>query len=491
MYAKNKRFNKWLYKVNEKFNNKFDYSKVEYINNDTKVNIICPTHGEYLQSPDSHLSSKFGCPKCGNARSNKNRVWKQENCIKAFKDKHSDKFDYSKVNYKSRYEKVTIICPIHGEFETTPDAHIGSKTGCPKCGRNMLSESLTEKIDDFIEKAKNIHGDKYDYSKVEYASTLTHITIICPIHGEFEQVPNNHLSGNGCPKCGFNLSKAESEISDLIPNAINNDRALINPKEIDILSHEYKFGIEYDGLLWHSYGKTFPNNFNEIQPYAHLEKTKLVEAKSYQLFHIFENEWLDPIKQEIWKSMINSKMNKSIKVFARKCKVKLIDNTIYKDFMNNNHMQGYASASVKLGLIYDDELIAVMSFVKARYNNDFEFELLRFCNKLNYTTVGGASKLLKYFERNYNPKSIVSYANRRWSQGGLYEKIGFSKLHESTVNYYYINDLELHSRIKFQKHKLREILKSYDDDLSERENMINNEYRIIYDCGNLTYGIQY
>ena len=123
---------------------------------------------------------------------------------------HGDKYDYSLVQYKNCKTNVKIICPIHGVFEQTPDKHINAKQGCPVCSGNM--KKTTEQ---FITEAKQVHGDKYDYSKVNYINRETNVTIICPEHGEFEQLPSNHLKGEGCPYCTGKMT-TEMFISDAI-----------------------------------------------------------------------------------------------------------------------------------------------------------------------------------------------------------------------------------------------------------------------------------
>ena len=130
-----------------------------------------------------------------------------------------------------------------------------------------------------------------------------------------------------------------------------------------------------------------------------------------------------------------------------------------------------------------------MSFSKSRFNKNIEWELLRFCTKINTQVIGAASKLLSYFIKNFNPNSIISYANRRWSNGKLYEKLNFKYIGATKPNYFYFipNENILYSRVKFQKHKLKDILPVYDYSLSETINMYNNGYRKIYDCGNLKY----
>ena len=181
-------------KAREIHSNKYDYSKVKYKSNKEKVCIICKEsgHGEFYQVPYSHLKGR-GCPKCGG----KARLTAEEFVKKAI-EKHGDRFDYSRVDYKNAATKVCIICKENGhrEFFQTPSDHLGG-IGCPKCSGNS---KLT--IEEFVKKAREIHSNKYDYSKVKYKNSYTLVEIFCKIHGYFSQTPNSHLKGRGCPKCG-------------------------------------------------------------------------------------------------------------------------------------------------------------------------------------------------------------------------------------------------------------------------------------------------
>ena len=194
----------FIKKANKKHNGKYDYSKVEYIDSHTKVCIICPEHGEFWQGPANHLSGQ-NCPKCASIEVHTNQSNKKEGFIQKAKEIHSDKYDYSKVEYINNHTKVCIICPEHGEFWQKPIHHIQGK-GCPYCGG---TKKLTTK--EFVEKAKQIHGDRYDYSKVEYKTTETKVCIICPEHGEFWQTPHAHLAGQNCPKCCGNIKLSTEE----------------------------------------------------------------------------------------------------------------------------------------------------------------------------------------------------------------------------------------------------------------------------------------
>lgn len=294
------------------------------------------------------------------------------------------------------------------------------------------------------------------------------------------------------------VHRTQTQIYEFVREHTNTEvlmdnRKFISPKELDIVVPELKFAIEYDGLLYHSFGystqakwDTWQSESNE--KFNHIIKTNLCEEQGIQLFHIFENEWLDPNKQEIWKSMILNKIGRSKKVYARKTEIQEVQERDKNEFLSTNHIQGTCSSRMNLGLIHENELVALMTFGRSRFNKKHEYELLRFCNKRGYSVIGGASKLFKHFLKEYKPKSIISYANRRWSQGNLYENLGFSYIGTTDPNYFYFQeDGLLHSRQKFQKHMLEDLLQAYDPSLTESQNMYNNGYRKIYDCGNLAY----
>ena len=202
--AKNKKLDAktFIEKAKQIHGDKYDYSKVNYINKSTKVCIICPKHGEFLQCPESHLKG-CGCPKCANEKA----TMTTEQFIEKAKKIHGDKYDYSKVKYTNSHSPVLIHCNKCGcEFEQLPYTHLQGN-GCPNCANNKKKSS-----DEFIEKAKSIHGDKYDYSKVNYINNSTKVCIICSKHGEFWQTPYHHLNKHGCPKCANEQTHAKQKI---------------------------------------------------------------------------------------------------------------------------------------------------------------------------------------------------------------------------------------------------------------------------------------
>ena len=473
--------------------NKYNYEKVIDTRKE-KIEIICPDHGSFFQNFYSHKNG-VGCPKCGQ---NKNIRKNINDFLQIFNEKHNFKYDYSKSVYKGSWEKIEIICPEHGSFFQAVSNH-KTGSGCPKCSEEYfkLNPRGKKPQSEIIKNFLKTHSNKYDYSKVEYEHNKEKIEIICPDHGSFFQTPNSHQSGSGCPTCTINgTSKPEFEIDELFNNIfIRNSRNIIKPKEIDLFNETYKFGIEYNGIMFHSFGLSKNNifdNYHKLDKNKHLNKTLAMEEQGYQLFHIKDIDWNDPIKKEIWKSIINNKLNNSVRFFARKLKIIDLTNQkpFVKDFLNNNHLQGSCGYKYAYGLCNEkNEVYSIMTFGKSRFNRNIEYELIRFCNLKNTNIVGGASKLLKYFEKTIKPKSLISYANRDWSQGNLYLKLGFEFIEQTSPNYIYLNKNGiLVSRISAQKHKLKNLLMNeYNEDLSERDNMIQAGYRIYYDTGNLKF----
>jgi len=211
----------FIMKAKEIHNNFYNYENVKYINIRTKVKIICPVHGIFEQTPSAHIYQKQGCPRCsGKIRTNKNFIYDANK-------KHNNKYDYSLVVYKNSETKVKIICPNHGIFLQTPHSHLQGN-GCPICAGNIMTNEM------FIEKAKEIHKNKYDYSDI-YENSHKKLRITCKKHGDFYIRPNNHLSGQGCPKCA-NIKKRLRRIKEIERDKLNGNQIIpsYNPKACKI-----------------------------------------------------------------------------------------------------------------------------------------------------------------------------------------------------------------------------------------------------------------
>lgn len=228
---------------------KYDYSKVNYMGSENKVCIVCPKHGEFWQTPHRHLMGDK-CPKCGSKAKLNN-----EEFIKRAIKVHGTKYNYSKVNYVNNETPVCIICPEHGEFWQRPSSHLLGN-GCPKCGSVSTGSKRRLLQNEFVKKAVEIHGEKYDYGKVKYITSITPVVITCPLHGDFLQTPHKHLSGHGCPVCGNKNNLTEVRLYNSLKNIFCNveyqkifpflcDKRCI--QKLDFYLPEYNVGIELNG----------------------------------------------------------------------------------------------------------------------------------------------------------------------------------------------------------------------------------------------------
>jgi len=291
-----------------------------------------------------------------------------------------------------------------------------------------------------------------------------------------------------CPVCDKNnCSTFQNEIYEYIRSilpdgtVINlNDRKILSPKELDIVIPSMNIAFECDGILWHS------ELFGHKNKTYHLNKTAGCISRGYKLVHIWDNEWRT--KREVVKSVIASLLNNPTKIiFGRKCHIQEISPQVCADFLNQNHLQGTDHSSIKLGMFDDSgDMVSAMTFLKSRFDKKIQYEMGRFCNKKGYQIHGGASKLFSHFLKKYTPSSVVSYNDRRYFDGQVYINLGFNFMGNTSPNGHYIIDnyQSVQSRICWQKHKLKNKLSTFDPDVSAWQNMRNNGYDRIWDCGN-------
>ena len=324
------------------------------------------------------------------------------------------------------------------------------------------------------------------------------VTCVCnscnsEISVETQTIRKHQFSNTLCHTC-FPIfrgsSKPEEElIQELLlisPELIirRHDKTILeNNLEIDIFLPEYNIAIEFDGLYWHS-------DLAGYNHKKHLIKTENCLAKNIQLIHIFENEW--SLQRNIVVSRLRSILQKSERIYARQCSIQEITNKDAKAFITSNHIQGGIDCQYSIGLFFKNQLVSVMTFSKSRFNRNYEWELIRFASKLNTNVIGGAGKLLNFFECSKTPKTLISYADRRWSKGNVYKQLNFELTNISAPSYHYFKKtMILENRMKFQKHKLPSILENFDETLTEWDNMKNNGYNRIWDCGNLVFVKKY
>lgn len=254
-------------------------------------------------------------------------------------------------------------------------------------------------------------------------------------------------------------------------------------KELDIYIPEKNLAIEINGLYWHSY---HPSSGRVENKDKHIEKTKLANAKGIDLLHITDWEWNN--KNQIVKSILMSKLELNNRIFARKCKLQLVNPKEERDFLNQYHIQGYIASNMAIGLYYNNELVSVMSVGKSRFSKLSSYELLRYCTKSNLTIVGGGSKILKELQKTY--PTFVSYCDLSKSSGNGYKQMGFTFVKDTGPGYFWTDGDNVISRFKTQKNQLRKWLKNYNPELSESENMFASKYRRFFDCGNRVFLLQ-
>ena len=461
----------------------YDYSLVKYTNAKTRIEIICKEHGKFTQIPYNHLSGK-GCKECGFIENGRNRSITFEKFLEKARNIHGDKYDYSKSKVENYKTKIEIICKKHGSFFQTPNNHLRGK-GCRECGMmstlNHIQENCSSNTEDFIQKSKELHGDTYNYSKVDYINNHTQVKIICKIHGEFLQLPHNHLVGKGCRECGIQkaghflgTSKLEEDFVNFIKTfysgeVITSVRDKIPPMELDIFLPEFNLGIEINGSYWHS------EKFKDKNYY--LRKYNLCKEKGIRLISIWEWEILESrIKIE---NFIKNLIIEKIKLQARKLHIKEVDIKSQREFLKNNHLQGYVSCSLALGLYLKDELIQLMT-LRVKSKKDKLFEIGRLATKTGFTVVGGSKRLFKHLLSLVDFETIISYNNMDKFTGDTYESLGMT--YESvSIPYGWIRNAEYLPRYATQKSKL--IRQGFDKNLSESEIMRGEGFEKIYFTG--------
>ncbi len=323
--------------------------------------------------------------------------------------------------------------------------------------------------------------------KEEWYDAHSMYSFKCRVCGyEFKQVWNEVQQGYLCMKCypRNTNSKPQNEITEFLEGITNdnierNNRKILEGKELDIFIPSMNIAIEFNGLYWHSDQMISNENY-------HLDKTIGCQRKGIRLIHIFEDEWIynkDIVKERI-KTIVS--INNRQRIHGRKCTIKEINSKNKNQFLEKFHIQGKDYSTIKLGAFYNNELISVMTFSKGNVSKgsrpiDGIWELNRFCSNYNYHIPGIASKILSYFKKNFEWKEIFSYADRRWSDGNLYKKIGFDLKHITKPNYWYIKGMQRIHRFNLRKTK--------DDPVDIPEWLLRQKegYYRIWDCGNYKY----
>lgn len=411
-----------------KHNGFYSYDKVvNYYSTKEKHTITCPIHGDFQKNFNKHLMGE-GCPDCGKARIGQSFKTTQEEFLEKANKVHNNFYDYSKTVYTTAKKKVIITCPIHGDFEQEAFSHY--TCGCPDCGDIRTKEKKSIPFEDILERAVEVHNGYYDYSKVvNYTTQRIKHTITCPVHGDFKQNFEHHLSGRGCYKCGHEAGHAKQTYTQEQALAkcieVHGDRydyPNLNYKnrneKINIVCKKHgefqqTAGSHFAGAGCSQCGwvdsqdeikiKNFLSEYIEVdhanrnilknraeidfyipslnlgiefnglyfhsdkfqENNYHVNKTIQCQNKGIKLIHIFEDEWKN--KEAIVRSRLLNLMSKTPnKIFARNCEIKEVLPKDSLKFLEENHLQGKLGAKIRLGLYYNNELVSLMTFGELR-----------------------------------------------------------------------------------------------------------------------------
>ena len=297
----------FIFDAISKHGDKYNYENVDYINCRTNIIIVCSEHGEFPQTPNTHLGGG-GCPECANYNIGLTNRSNKEEFVEKSIELHGSKYDYIKVAYQTSIIKVIIGCPIHGDFMQTPNGHLAG--GCKKCGVDMIKDVRRKSKERFIEELIEIHGDKYGHEKVEYTNCHKDVILTCKKHGDFKVLPSNILRRDrGCPKCSTRFSKISMEWLNMIKvnypdlrtyDDIEGEYRIPNTNYyVDGYDEKTNTVFEFHGDYWHGNPEIYQSKqinpstkctFGELYNKT-LNKRKILEDLGYKYIEVWENKW--------------------------------------------------------------------------------------------------------------------------------------------------------------------------------------------------------
>ena len=521
----------FISEATELWEGRWDYSAVEFKTTKSAVTIGCRLHGYFKQRPQEHLRHKVGCGLCSGSfmdtelfKDRAYRVW-------------GDRWDYSAVEYENSSKTLRIKCPQHNKtFYQTASNHLSGKVGCNACsGRNLTTS-------EFVDKLKEVWGDRWDYSKTEFKTTDDKVIVTCPKHGDFYQRAMSLLKGMvGCTECsGIRLNpnsfmsrvqqtwggrwdyedtKFEGVTNRLSVRCRDHGvfeqraethllgrvgcRSCQSPSLGEVALSEFVTGLGFEvdrnrrdlldgGLELDIYvpSKKVALEFNGVYYHSskfkdksyHAVKLKECQRAGIRLLQVWEDDWTHkgPIIREHIAQVLG--VSTAPKISARDTQVRLVPRTQAFEFMNSFHIQGAVNCSVYLGLYLRDALVALAGFKK----NGSNYTLSRYATSGNVR--GGHSKIVKNFENSYHYNKLVTFADLAFSDGGLYQATGWSKDKEIPPDYTYLQrEVRVHkSNFRVASFRSRPDL-LFEEGLSERELADLNNLLRVYDSGKVRF----
>jgi ssDNA-binding Zn-finger/Zn-ribbon topoisomerase 1 len=456
--------------------------------NKDRFELQCPEHGSFAVTLNQLLSSKFkttngeACPKCNIAK--RGKAFRRGDTIERLILKHPRYTFHGPANALVT-DQVTYLCPDHGtQSSRAHDMLNGS--GCPQCANELRPSKVREAVGVSLMDNVLAVTEKFNGSVILHSGTVNltkdFVRATCVKHGGFDVRLYSLKAGHGCPKCGKSrMSRGEIEVAEWLRSQYlevdQQCRGVLERGELDMVVGSV--AIEYGGLYWHGEGY-------KTERY-HLEKAKDARQAGLRLLTLFEDEWL--YRKDAVKSVLAHQFGVGEPpVMARKTAVRRATWSEVSPIYESHHLQGVGSpCGENYALELNGTLIAAMSFKADRFG-DFDKELVRFASSVR--VIGGFSKLFSAFRREQTPGlRVVSYCDLRWFTGDCYRTVGFKHLSDSAPGYWWCKGTERFSRMMFQKYKLREKLSKFDENLTEEQNMRNNGFWKIHDCGMGKWGV--
>ena len=454
----------------------------------------CDIHGEQEVSLDM-IKRGLYCKECSS-----NNPYTTKTMIDKLNKIYKGKLDFSNSVYKGTHNKIDFYCKIHKTQSIRLDGLLAG-VGCAKCNTSKQSIKMKKTINDRGYKyifGRNLVYDNDSILKLlhkvdkgykllsDFKGVKENIDIMCGKGHKYTTRGERITQGHGfCKKChNIGTSKMEEELASFISQYIVIERH-INPfedkREIDIHIPEHNLFIEFDGVYWHS--DKFKGTVYQR------DKTLDSLALGKSIIHITDSQWIH--NKYIVQSLILNKLNLTpFKIGARKCNIKELSSQTAKMFMDDNHLQGYAISSVKLGLYFEEELLSVMTFSISKKG---EYNLNRFATKTFTNVQGGFSKLLRYFTKNRTYDNIISFADLQGSQGAVYLQHGFKEIYTTSPSYnYYDSAYNMYHKSYFRKARLKQLMSEKGLDFKDKtEFQMSDELGFIryYDSGKIKYNL--
>lgn len=425
----------YIAELEKAWGDRYIYDRVVYLGSDKRIEIGCRKHGYFWQRANAHLRIGQGCKFCTREKITRTL----DEFIIESRKLYGDKYIFDeKSKYVNSYTPIIIKCPKHGYFPVLPQHYLNGQE-CKECTKikSILKRRLT--LPEVIERFRNKHPEKtkdnsqfkYDYSEVEYNGMYVEVKCICNEvdsklnkHGEFWITPSNHLCGSGCPRCSSIFNKKEQELKDFI-KSLNiefkeNDRKILEGKELDIYIPKKNLAIEFNGIVFHS------ELYNRDKDF-HYQKSLKCNLSGIKLIYIWEHLWDNEIKKDVIKSIIKQNLGLNKNINSDDCVLKLID---FKDcdfqyktkiqlFFEYNNIYEYDYYNYCLVLEYNEEIYQVILLTKIL---DY-WELQEVVTKNNYNIIGGFNKLLNYFIKEFKPKQILYKLDYNYFDKTVFDKL--------------------------------------------------------------------